>query len=183
MSIYRDVAGSACLDSNPSGSSHMAAQSKTSGLKSRKLQKAFALDNFLPYKVVNFAERVSKSLAGIYSEEFDVTIAEWRTLACLGENRVALPKDIARHTFMDKARVSRALKLLFEKRLIVKIPCENDNRAYWVSLSKAGKRLYSAIVPKALSWEASVLAALDDAEYEILLRILQKLDAQLGEIE
>lgn len=161
----------------------MTAQLKTNKLKSRKSPQTFVLDNFLPYKVVNFAERVSKSLAGIYQEEFDISIAEWRTLACLGENHVALPKDIAQHTFMDKARVSRALKLLFKKQLIIKIPCENDNRAYWVSLSKAGKRLYAAIVPKALAWEANVLAALDDAEYQNLLRILQKLDVRLDEVE
>ncbi|MGI9294492.1 MAG: MarR family winged helix-turn-helix transcriptional regulator [Pseudomonadales bacterium] len=152
-------------------------------VKPRNSPQAFVLDNFLPYQVVNFAERVSKSLAGIYQEEFDITVAEWRILACLGENQVALPKDIAQHTFMDKARVSRALKLLFEKQLIVKIPCENDNRAYWVSLSKAGKRLYTAIVPKALSWEANVLAALDDTEYQSLLRILQKLGTRLDEVE
>lgn len=161
----------------------MTAQLKPGDLKTAKSQTAFTLNNFLPYQVVNFAERVSKSLAGIYQEEFDISIAEWRTLACLGENQVALPKDIAQHTFMDKARVSRALKLLFEKRLIVKIPCEDDNRAYWVSLSKTGKRLYAAIVPKALSWEANVLTALDDAEYESLLRILQKLSARLEEVE
>lgn len=161
----------------------MTARLKNSDLKSSKSPPAFVLNNFLPYQVVNFAERVSKSLAEIYQEEFDISIAEWRTLACLGENQVALPKDIALHTMMDKARVSRALKLLFEKQLIVKIPCENDNRAYWVSLSKAGKRLYTAIVPKALGWEANVLAALDDAEYESLLRILQKLGARLDEVE
>ncbi|MGI9288056.1 MAG: MarR family winged helix-turn-helix transcriptional regulator [Pseudomonadales bacterium] len=161
----------------------MTAQVKIGGLKAEKSQTAFTLNNFLPYQVVNFAERVSKSLAGIYQEEFDITVAEWRILACLGEYQVALPKDIARHTFMDKARVSRALKLLFGKQLIVKIPCEDDNRAYWVSLNKAGKRLYVSIVPKALGWEANVLAALDGAEYENLLRILQKLRERLDEVE
>ncbi len=144
---------------------------------------AFILSNFLPYRVVNFADQMSKSLAEIYQQEFHISIAEWRILACLGENQVALPKDIAAHTLMDKARVSRALKLMFDKRLIVKIPCEDDNRAYWVSLSKAGKRLYASIVPKALGWEANVLAALDDTEYESLLRILQKLSERLDEVE
>ena len=152
----------------------MAAQCKPERSKA-----AFILNNFLPYRVVNFADRMSKSLAEIYQQEFDISIAEWRILACLGEKQVALPKDIAAHTLMDKARVSRALKLMFRKRLIVKVPCEDDNRAYWVSFSKSGKRLYSTIVPKAQAWEASVLAALGDDEYASLLRILHKLEARV----
>lgn len=142
----------------------------------------FTLHEFLPYRIVNFAERVSKSLSAIYEQEFDISIAEWRILAHLGENQVALPKDIALQTFMDKARVSRALKLLFRKKLIVKIPCEDDKRAYWVSFSKTGKRLYSAIVPKALAWENNVLAALGHAERESFLRALQTLDARLDKL-
>ncbi len=152
-------------------------------LQPEDLKAAFTLSNFLPYRLVNFAERMSKSLAGIYQQEFDISIAEWRILACLGENQVALPKDIAAHTMMDKARVSRALKLMLEKKLIVKIPCENDNRAYWVSFSKPGKRLFMAIVPKAQAWQSSVLAALDDDEYASLLSILQKLDRRLDGVD
>lgn len=69
--------------------------------------------------------------------------------------------------------------LMFDKQLIVKIPCEDDKRAYWVSFSKSGKRSYFAIVPKAQAWEADLLAALDDDLYSSLSGILRHLEARL----
>ena len=82
-------------------------------------------------------------------------------------------------TFMDKSRVSRALRLLEDKGYMVRRPDPADNRASFLSLTDNGHALYRQIVPLALDWEASFLEALDSAEYRDLLRVISKLETRL----
>lgn len=137
------------------------------------------LDRFLPYRLVSLSQRISAALSAIYREQFGIGIPEWRVLANLAEHGELNPKDIARLTSMDKAKVSRAIRELSAKRCVRKRSHEGDNRAYRLSLSERGRALYERIVPLALAWESELLGALDGAEYRDLMRIIDKLGARL----
>jgi DNA-binding MarR family transcriptional regulator len=142
---------------------------------------ALALDQFLPYRLVSLAQRISNALSAIYRDQFSVSVAQWRILANLAEKGELNPGEIAQQTSMDKARVSRAIKELSARRLVTKRGDESDNRAYRLRLSDSGLALYRKIVPLALSWEASLLEALDSAEYRDLMRIIDKLARRLDD--
>ncbi|TQV78853.1 MarR family transcriptional regulator [Exilibacterium tricleocarpae] len=142
--------------------------------------KSLLLNHFIPYRMVNLAKRISDSCAGIYRDDFDITIPEWRILARLAEHDAQNSRCLGEVTFMDKSKVSRAVKLLDNKGYLVKRKDRDDNRVTYLSLSTAGRRLYQAIVPKALEWESRLIGALDISEYRDLMRILEKLERQLG---
>ena len=136
---------------------------------------ALILEQFLPYRLVSLSQRISNALSTIYREQFGISVPERRVLANLAEKGELNPKEIAQQTSMDKAKVSRAIKELSTKRLVLKRGDDSDNRAYRLRLSDGGFALYRKIVPLALAWEAGLLGALDATEYRDLLRIINKL--------
>jgi len=141
------------------------------------------LSQFFPYLMANLAKRISDSCATIYNEQFDLSIPEWRILARLAENEQQNSLELARLTFMDKSKVSRAVKLLDDKGYLRKEKDDSDNRVTYLSLSSRGTRLYHQIAPEALAWEGSLLEVLDVTEYRDLIRVIQKLDQRLDEFD
>ncbi len=148
-----------------------------------KSGKSLLLNQFFPYLMANLAKRISDSCATIYNDEFDLSIPEWRILARLAENERQNSLELARVTFMDKSKVSRAVKQLDDKGLLRKKKDKEDNRVTYLSLSGQGKKLYHRIAPQALAWESRLLGVLDVTEYRDLIRIIQKLDGKLDEFD
>jgi DNA-binding MarR family transcriptional regulator len=146
--------------------------------------KSLILQQFIPYRMVNTAKRISDNLSLIYnSDEFGVTIPEWRILARLAEDRRLNARDIGRITQMDKSKVSRGVKQLDDKGHLIKEKDAQDNRVTYLSLSPSGLALYHELAPQALKWESHLINALDTSEYRDLMRILEKLDRQLDQME
>lgn len=140
------------------------------------------LANFLPYKINTLAKRISTNLSTVYEDDFSISLPEWRVVATLGSEHKITASEICALTFMDKVQVSRAIKNLRTKALILEEIDERDNRAKYVSLSASGEELYKSIVPKALAWEGDLLAVLSDDEREMLTAIVNKITMQLDRV-
>ena len=138
------------------------------------------LDEFFPYQLVQLAQRVSANLSQIYKDRFDLTVPEWRVMACLGERERATAKTIGEASFMDKVKTSRAIKSLQTKGLLKKEQDAHDSRAYWISLNAKGKQHYKALTPEALQWENQLLTGLTAKEQGQLRHILEKLSGHLN---
>ena len=141
------------------------------------------LNQYLPYQLANLAKRVSDACNAEYGTTLGVSIAEWRVLAHLGQYAELHSRGLGEITFMDKSRVSRALKLLESKAYMTRRPDPADKRASFLSLTESGQALYDKIVPLALDWEARFLSALDTSEYSDLRRVISKLESQLNQME
>jgi DNA-binding MarR family transcriptional regulator len=141
-----------------------------------------SLRQFLPYRCNSLAQKISVSLSRIYEQRFGITVPEWRTLVTLAEYGELQSKQIAAYTSMDKVRVSRAVAVMAEKRLLSRRPCDHDSRAAFLDLTESGRALYRQIVPEALAWEAQLLAPLTPPERETLFALLEKLDLRLAEL-
>ncbi len=74
-------------------------------------QTPLELDSFLPYRISVLANTISTTLAGAYSQRFDLRIPEWRVLATLGGYPDSSAREVARRTAMDKVAVSRGCSL------------------------------------------------------------------------
>ena len=144
---------------------------------------AMMLNTFIPYCMVNLATNISNACSKIYQDEFNINVAEWRIIARLAEHDKLNAKDIGRVTFMDKSKVSRAVKILEDKGLLNKQKDADDHRANYLSLTEQGYELYSQIVPKALEWERELISSLNASEYRDLMRIMEKLDNQVSLME
>ena len=135
----------------------------------------FRLEDFLPYRLSVVTNRISRAFARRYSHEFGLTIPEWRVLAVVGGFAPVSSNEICLRTEMDKAKVSRAVTRLAAAGLLKRSPDPADQRLIRLTFTAKGRRVYDAIVPRALAMERELVAALKPREREVLEQALAKL--------
>lgn len=133
------------------------------------------LHTFLPYRLAVLADAVSRSMATVYRQRFDLSRDEWRLLAALGEHSPIQAAEAAQLTTLDKMQASRALRSLEARGLLARETDARDRRHVQVHLLPAGRNLLRQLVPMVLAREAYLLEALDDDERAVLDRALAKL--------
>jgi DNA-binding MarR family transcriptional regulator len=141
------------------------------------------LGPYLPYQLAKLARRVSDACNAEYGATLGVNIAEWRIMAHLGQQEKLSSRGLDEITFMEKSRVSRALKSLENKAYISRQPDPADKRASLLCLTESGRALYEKIVPIALDWQARFLSVLDERERRELPELFARLESQLDRME
>lgn len=137
-----------------------------------------ALERFLPYRLNRLASVVSLKFRAVYGPHHDLTVPEWRVLATLAQFGTMTAKAIGAHSAMHKTKVSRAVRALEERRWLVRSRSELDRREEGLTLTAAGLRSYAEIVPRALAFEAALLAELGPHAAP-LLAALERMEASL----
>lgn len=138
-----------------------------------------ALEDFLPYRLNRLAAAVSQSFRSVYGPDHDLTVPEWRVLATLGQLETMSAKAIGHHSAMHKTKVSRAVRALEDRRWLRRRENPQDRREEDLSLTPLGRRAYAEIVPRALAFEARILAAASMQKSE-MLQALAALEAAVG---
>ena len=133
------------------------------------------LETFLPYRLAVAADAVSQGLAAVYAARFAITIPEWRLIANLGHHGALTAGEVAAHSSLDKVQVSRAVARLQRRRLVSRRVDTHDKRRAHLTLTVAGRRLFSDIAALALAWERDLLAGLPAAERAALDAALTRL--------
>ncbi|MCH8529585.1 MAG: MarR family winged helix-turn-helix transcriptional regulator [Saccharospirillum sp.] len=138
------------------------------------------LETFLPYRLNRLADRISDELAQLYEQQYGITVAQWRVLAWLSHRRTLTAVQIRQATHMDKARVSRAVKALTERGLVVSQPSMLDQRHHELQLTSAGAGLLRTLIPLARAREEAWLAVLSDNERQQLWQLVNKLEQSIA---
>lgn len=136
-----------------------------------------SLAGFLPYRLATLSNRISRTIAQMYSERFDLTIPEWRVMAILGECPEISAGEVAARGAMDKVTVSRAVARLLKSGRISRHFSKEDRRRSVLALSEEGRKVYDEIVPLALAYETALLARLTEEEAQTLDRLLSRLES------
>lgn len=126
------------------------------------------LDTFFPYQLAVLSDAVSRSMAQIYGERFDLSRDEWRLLAALADQQSLRTAALIERTTLDKVSVSRALARLQAKALVERRNDPEDGRGYVIRLLPAGRALFRKIVPMVKAREQFLLSSLDDAQRQAL---------------
>ena len=145
-------------------------------------QASLDLKDFLPYRLSIVTNKVSRNLGDMYSRKFNLSIAEWRVMAVLGQEQDLSADEVCQNTEMDKVSVSRAVIKLLKKKQIVRKFSEQDRRRSMLRLSRSGRAIYDQIVPLALSYEEELLSGLSTREILQFTRLLDKLTKQVGSL-
>jgi DNA-binding MarR family transcriptional regulator len=134
------------------------------------------LEHFLPYRLSVLSNRVSGTIARIYTVRFQLSITEWRVMAVLGRYPGLSANEVAQRTAMDKVAVSRAVARLLDAGRLDREIHGDDRRRSVLKLSEGGYRIYDEVAPLALEFERRLLDGIDDQERAVLFRLLDKLD-------
>ena len=117
-------------------------------------QAPLKLEKFLPYQLNVVASLVSLALSRVYARRYGIGVPEWRVLVTLGQYGVMTGKAIGAHTHMHKTKVSRAVALMEERKLLVRRANRADMRESFLSLTAAGRAMYEEVAPHALDFAA-----------------------------
>lgn len=136
---------------------------------------ALRLDGFLPYRLSVLSNAVSRKIADMYERDYDISIWQWRIIAVLGEHDGLTATEVANKTLMDKPAVSRAASSLIDRTLISRRSDNADRRKAELRLTAKGRKIYDAIIPRALAYERELLASLSPEEAGMLHGLLTRL--------
>ncbi|MGH8230185.1 MAG: MarR family winged helix-turn-helix transcriptional regulator [Steroidobacteraceae bacterium] len=137
---------------------------------------ALRLQDYLPYRLSVAANAVSRLVAQAYERQFGLRNPQWRLLAVLADEGPLTQQALCRRTIMDKVTVMRAAQGLLRRRLVRRQPNDADGRSHRLVLTSAGSRLYRRIVPRALAYEAQLLAGVASQEIVRFERMLRRLE-------
>lgn len=155
------------------------AAAKASTDNDGKITSPLHLDLFIPYRVSVLSNIISRSVAQIYADRFDMTIPEWRVMAALGleeaNDRNMCANTVSSRTAMDKVQVSRAVSRMITSSLISRTIDPQDRRRSILRLTDKGRQVYKQIVPAALNYEENLLDVLSTDEVMQLEHLLSKL--------
>ena len=140
---------------------------------------AFELERFLPYRLSLLTNTVSDGIAQIYRDKYDISVTEWRILAVLGRYPGLTASEIIDRTAMDKVAISRAVKNLAKKDLLLRKTDQEDRRRILLFItSTCGAQMLAEIMPLAQQYESKLLNSLDSKERKALSRAIQTLQVQ-----
>ncbi|WP_269582669.1 MarR family winged helix-turn-helix transcriptional regulator [Roseibium sp. Sym1] len=138
------------------------------------------LSGFLPYRLNQLAETVSRSFSKIYADKYGIGIPEWRVLAMLGEREVMTARDVSQATSMHKTKVSRAVATLEKRNFILRDTNPLDQREQTLKLSAEGIAVYEDIVPRALAYTQELEDALTEEQKALLDDLFDRLHRAAG---
>ena len=141
---------------------------------------ALLLTNYTPFRLNRLAQGVSDHVAEVYKQKFDLEIPEWRVIATVGPMWSCTAQHIADTTRMHKTRVSRAIANLVKRDLVERTSNADDRREMQLRLTKAGRAMYTELVPLALERERTLLACLNEDELRSFHEAMDRIEEFLG---
>ncbi|WP_162901521.1 MarR family transcriptional regulator [Breoghania sp. L-A4] len=139
----------------------------------------FALDNFLPWRLMAAARAIERRLAGVVSEEFGFSLAEWQVLACLMRTDSVSVREIGPRVGLDSVAVSRAATRLADRKYLRKRENAADRRLIILTPTKKGRDAAEAIGERLTALEKDILTGMhlqDRIRLSQLLKPLSRRD-------
>lgn len=139
---------------------------------------AFDLSRYLPYLL----NRAGVRIALAFSDEirrFGITLPMWRVLAQLWHDEFQRQNDISERTTIEPATLSRLLKSIEAKGLIVRTRSSSNAREVGVALTRKGRALTKRIIPLAVRYEALAVGSIPpeqiDRVKDVLIQVYQNI--------
>ncbi len=105
-------------------------------------------------------------------------------LATLGFRDDACSAQYISHcTRTHKSTISRAVTALMERRLIERVENEDDRREFRLRLTRKGRTLYEALIPRLLRREQEILSCLSAKERKEFATLLGKIEQSLDLVQ
>jgi DNA-binding MarR family transcriptional regulator len=142
----------------------------------------FDLGRYFPLRMALLSQRLTRAVATVYADRFQLSAPEWRMMAVPGQEGAMSTGELVQRTEMDKVRVSRAVLRLLAGGYITERRDSMDRRRTIVELSASGRAIHTRIVPLVLAAEADALADLSTEEREMFQRLIDKLEAHAGRV-
>jgi DNA-binding MarR family transcriptional regulator len=132
-------------------------------------------DHYLPFSLTAIANRIARSASRTYLRRFGVGINEWRIISNLRAWPGITANMICQRSGLDKAAVSRSLKLLEDAGMVRGCEDGSDTRGRGMKLTQKGDDLHDRLISVALEREGRLLTGFSETERAMLLGFVARL--------
>lgn len=140
-------------------------------------EKPASVDDLLNFRLARLHASSGALVLRLCEGRYGITRREWRMIAILAVRGALSPSNLAEHAHIDRARTSRVISLLLEKKLVQRRPVPGDHRRAQVDLTEAGHRLYCELFPQSAALSVRLLQSLNAKQRRELDGILDLLTA------
>lgn len=141
----------------------------------------FDLGRCIGALTTSLSNKLSSGASQEYRARFDLGVVEWRVLAQLGAEPWSTGAQLSQAIGLDKASISRSLRLLEDRGLIHTRSAAG--RRQEAALTREGWAMHGRVLEVARAREDRLLAGFTQAEVDSLVGLLQRLLANLPGIE
>lgn len=108
-----------------------------------------------------------------------LTIALWPPLMCLWEAEGVTQREIAQKSKVENSTTTRTLDKLENLGLVERQVDPNSRRSFRIYLTDEGRALREKLLPIPVGINQDILSSLESKERDELIRLMQKLVAQV----
>ena len=131
----------------------------------------------LSFRVARF-NLLNERLGGMnFQKRLGVTLNEWRVIGLTEALAPATVSDVRKMLLMDKGQLSRSVRGLVARGLLLTHTSPEDRRAVTLSLTGKGRVLHGKVLAEAAMRNESVVGCFTAEESAEFLRLLDKLTA------
>ena len=138
-----------------------------------------SVTQFYTYRLHRLSSLLSRQMHDELQARYGLGLAEWRTVAVLGEFGVLSLRDVAQYASIDKAQVSRLLPKLIRGKYVARDSHPVDRRRASLRLTEAGWKLHAEILALGRRRQAWLAEALNREERARLVSYLDRLLARI----
>ena len=135
------------------------------------------------YRLAKLSAITGRLVTRLCERRYGITRREWGVLMWLAQEPGLRPSALAERLELDRARISRAIATLLDKRLIDKTPNLSNRRESQLHLTAAGAHLHEELWPQIREINQSTLQALGNDTVQALDRALESLQKQAQAME
>jgi len=141
------------------------------------------LESYVPFFLGSIANKWTAVSSRAYRDRFDLGIGEWRVLASLAVKDAASSIEISKLVKMDNGAVSRSMRVLEERGLVLPLKGRFTGRTKPYLLTERGTQTFEAMKAMALEREQKLLDPLDPDQRTKLLQLLSELYRTLDDLD
>lgn len=133
------------------------------------------LQRFLTYRVSQLGFRLNRQAAHLLRRGSGLKLPEWRVIALLASHRRLNAAGIEELTGTDRGLLSRTVRALELRGLVVSHRSQKDRREVYFKLTPAGRQIHRQQLPLMQARQEHLLGALTVEERRLVFRIVDKL--------
>lgn len=148
-----------------------------------RLAQPVVIGDLLLYRITRLLSIGGAPVIRLCEGRFGITRREWRVLAALAQYSALMSSELAIHAELDRARTSKAITSLVQKKLIHRRVQANDRRRAQLTLTEAGRDLYNTMFPLVQDIHGSLVSVLTTDEIAVFDSLLNKLQKQANDMQ
>ncbi len=124
---------------------------------------------------VNMTANAMKNRFNAFLKPYNLTSEQYVIMKSIEENPNISPTQLADITFKDKTTITRMIDTLVKNDMLLRIPREDDRRAYKIQWSQKGETIMNEILPITESVIDKIRSQFSKQNLEIFLNTLEQL--------